>query len=99
MDSEIREDILPPNGGGARRLANLFRHFQGEIITRNLVECIASQKDYMKRLRGNGGARDILTPEGLSILWGGNIEDKRILEDLNYKNISSDHFVCLKKQS
>lgn len=76
MDDNLRHQILSPKGGSTR-LANLFRNFQGEVITRRLVECIARQKDYMKRVRGNGGARDILALEGLLILWGGNLEDKK----------------------
>jgi len=97
MDSELRSSILSASSG-AKRLANLFRSFQGEVIGRRLVECVARQKDYMKRVRGNGGARDILEPEGLLVLWGGSKEDKKTLSALKYSNISSEHFVCVKKQ-
>jgi len=96
MDEELRKEILLPKGG-ATRLANLFRSFQNEIIARKLVECVARQKDYMKRVRGNGGARDILAPEGLMILWGGNLEDKEKLKSLGFKGLTTEHFVCIKK--
>lgn len=95
MNNNLRHEILSPKGG-ATRLANLFKNFQGEIITRRLVECVAQQKDYMKRIRGNGGARDILAPEGLSILWGGNLEDRKTLKSLGFKAINTEHFVCIK---
>lgn len=95
MDNNLRQQILSPKGG-ATRLANLFRSFQGEVITRRLVECVARQKDYMKRIRGNGGARDILAPEGLLILWGGNLEDKNKLKSLGFKGVNAEHFVCIK---
>jgi len=51
----------------------------------------------MKRVRGNGGARDILAPEGLMILWGGNLEDKEKLKSLGFKGLTTEHFVCIKK--
>lgn len=95
MNYDLRHEILSPKGGSTR-LANLFRSFQGEIITRRLVECVARQKDYMKRIRGNGGARDILAREGLLILWGGNLEDKKTLNSLGFKGISAEHFACIR---
>lgn len=96
MDEELRGRILSPRGG-AVRLANLFRNFQNEIISRRMVECVARQKDYMKRIRNNGGARDILAPEGLMILWGGKPDDKIKLELLGFKDITTEHFVCIKE--
>ena len=98
MDDDLRNQILSP-AGGATRLANLFRSHQGEVITRRIVECVARQKDYMKRIRENGGARGILAPEGLVILWGGNLEDKEKLKFLGYKGISVEHFVCVERNN
>lgn len=94
MNNELRNEILSPNGG-ATRLANLFRSCQGEVVTRRLVECVAQQRDYMKRIRGNGGARDILAQEGLQILWGGSLDDKKKLESLGYKGVNNECFVCI----
>lgn len=96
MDEKLRNSILLANGG-ATRLANLFRSFQNEIISRRLVECVARQKDYMKRIRGNGGARDILAQENLIILWGGKSDDKAKLESLGFHGLTNEHFVCIKK--
>lgn len=96
MDDALRQKILAPRGG-LTRLANLFRAFQNEIISRRLVECVARQKDYMKRVRGNGGARDILAPEGLIILWGGSRPDKEKLISLGFSGLTAEHFVCIKK--
>jgi hypothetical protein len=95
MAVELRNEILMPKSGKVR-LANLFRHFQGEIITRRLVECVARQKDYMKRIRGNGGARDILAPEGLKILWGGTLNDRKKLTLLGFHGLTAEHFICIK---
>lgn len=96
MDENLRNEIIFSKGG-ARRLASLFKNFKNEVITRRLVECVARQKDSMKRVRGNGGARDILSPEGLRILWGGNISDKNELISLGFQCITSEHFVCIEK--
>lgn len=34
-----------------------------------LIASIAAQDDFMKRIRRNGGARDILAPRGIAILY------------------------------
>lgn len=96
MDEALRQEILSPKGGSTR-IANLFKNFPNEVITRRLVECVARQKDYMKRLRGNGGARDVLAREGLVILWGGNAEERSKLESLGFTGLTPDQFVCTNK--
>ncbi|YCK42625.1 NaeI family type II restriction endonuclease [Actinomadura sp. ATCC 39365] len=37
-------------------------------MSRNSVATVAMQEDYMKRVRGNGGARSTLRSEGIVIL-------------------------------
>ena len=55
--------------GGARRAAEFFRENLDRRFHRTIVQALLfDQKDYMKRLRGNGGARDILRLEGISLL-------------------------------
>ena len=44
---------------GQKRLNQLFRIAQGVIIPGAVAATVAQQKDYMKRIRGNGGARDM----------------------------------------
>lgn len=97
MDESLRNKILQPGGGATKKLANLFSNFQNEIIHRNLVECIAQQKDAMKRVRENGGARDIVALEGLQILWGGDKKHRAKLESLGFRGLTGEHFVCVKK--
>ncbi|WP_320782203.1 NaeI family type II restriction endonuclease [Streptomyces sp. CRN 30] len=53
---------------GQQRLNELFRRVQGRPIARNVVRTVAQQKDYMKRVRGNGGSRSALKPEGILIM-------------------------------
>jgi hypothetical protein len=58
------------------RIANLFRRSAktGEVVTREeIIQAAGSQLDPLKRVRRNGGARDILDREGIEIIWlGGN---------------------------
>ena len=64
----LRDQIMQPKGGAAR-LALLFEHCLKTPISRVLIASIAAQDDFMKRIRRNGGARDILAPKGLAILY------------------------------
>ncbi|GAB2507627.1 NaeI family type II restriction endonuclease [Nocardiopsis aegyptia] len=61
------EAIFAP-GSGAKRVDELFRRAQGTLIRRAVVATVAQQDDYMKRVRGNGGSRSNLRPEGIIIL-------------------------------
>jgi hypothetical protein len=53
---------------GQQRVNELFRAAVGRIVGRNVVATVAQQDDYMKRVRGNGGARTALKSEGIVIL-------------------------------
>lgn len=79
-----RDAALPPNvlltmssadldaifgkGSGQQRLDELFRRATGLRIGRGVVATVAQQSDYMKRVRGNGGSRSRLQPEGFLVL-------------------------------
>ncbi|MEU7894252.1 NaeI family type II restriction endonuclease [Nonomuraea sp. NPDC049152] len=52
---------------GTKRVNELFRRAQGRLVGRTAVATVAQQEDYMKRIRGNGGARSDLRPEGIVI--------------------------------
>ncbi|MFI7114784.1 NaeI family type II restriction endonuclease [Nonomuraea sp. NPDC050227] len=54
-------------GHGSKRVDELFRRAQGRLVSRTAVATVAQQEDYMKRIRGNGGARSRLQPEGIVI--------------------------------
>ncbi|MDN3354623.1 NaeI family type II restriction endonuclease [Actinomadura sp. DC4] len=53
---------------GTKRVDALFRLAQGRRISRTVVATVARQDDYMKRVRGNGGSRSSLRPDGIVIL-------------------------------
>ncbi len=62
---------------GAERIRRLCRLVQHRVIRREIVATVAQQVDYMKRLRGNGGARGDLQSEGIIIL--GQYERHRLI--------------------
>ncbi|MDQ0761097.1 NaeI family type II restriction endonuclease [Streptomyces canus] len=67
MDPKDRDRVFSHKSGQAR-LNELFRLVQSRRIGRNVVRTVAQQKDYMKRVRGNGGARSALQREGIIIM-------------------------------
>ena len=68
IDAGLRNDIMQPRGGAAR-LAVLFESCREVPVSRVLIAGSAAQDDFMKRIRRNGGARDILAPKGIAILY------------------------------
>lgn len=57
---------------GNQRMANLFRAVQGRAITRDVVQAVAQQQDFMRRIRSDKGrgTRDHLAHEGILLLSG-----------------------------
>ena len=73
MDPRIRERVFSAKGQrgrqhGQARTNELFRSVQRRIIRRAEVATVAQQDDFMKRARGNGGARTALRSEGILVL-------------------------------
>lgn len=108
----LREQPYPPNfwrtvpsdaierifdgKSGNQRMANLFREVQNEPITRDVVEAVAQQKDFMRRIRSDNGrgTRDILAMEGILLLSGDY--DTILIELLGLKACSGSEFVSYK---
>lgn len=81
-----RDGALPPNvllhlppddvsavfapRSGQQRVNELFRRAVGQRVNRAAVETVAQQRDPMKRVRGNRGARQYLAAEGMAIFGG-----------------------------
>jgi len=57
---------------GNQRMASLFREVQDTPIKREVVEAVARQKDFMRRIRSDNGrgTRDILLTESILLLSG-----------------------------
>jgi hypothetical protein len=75
VTSVDRHDIMTTRGG-SNRLALLFERYQQVAISRIQIAAVAQQDDYMKRIRSNGGARDILAKQNIAILYS---ETDRVL--------------------
>jgi hypothetical protein len=88
--SELRQGITsrPP---GTKRVDALFRFVQGKPISRAHVLAVAPQKDAMKRLRKNGGARDSLAEDGIALLSGNY--DKDLIAKLKLPLCKKDEFI------
>jgi hypothetical protein len=93
FDPELKTLILS-HRGGSQRLAELFRQLQRTPIPRSAIPAVASQLDSLKRLRANGGARDILRPENIALLWGQN--DRALITALGLGSLLSDEFISLR---
>ncbi|HXI71895.1 MAG TPA: NaeI family type II restriction endonuclease [Verrucomicrobiae bacterium] len=67
LDRDVVDRILGQTSG-QKKVNELFRNTLGMKVGRAVVATVAQQDDYMKRVRGNGGARTALQPEGIIIL-------------------------------
>ena len=79
---ESRNEIMAEKGGTAR-LALLFERHQEMAVSRVQIIAVAAQDDAMKRIRRNGGARDILAPKGIAILYSES--DRNLMTALDLK--------------
>lgn len=89
---EVRQRVMR-HRGGTDRVVELFKSVQRRPISRSIVEAIAQQDDYMKRLRRNGGARDRLAKEGIAILWGQR--DRSLIAHLGLGAVSRGEFISV----
>ncbi|MFB7916585.1 NaeI family type II restriction endonuclease [Streptomyces sp. NPDC056061] len=91
MSASDREAVFSCTSGQAR-LNELFRRAQMRRINRNAVRTVAQQKDYMKRVRGNGGCRSALRKEGI-IIMGDSGSHRAIAKGLNLPEPQEGEFV------
>ncbi len=91
MLSEDERARIMTGRGGSERLSFLFEMLRGRPLQRSVVEHVAQQKDPMKRIRRNGGARDILAPKGIAVFYGPN--DRKIIAQLRLPELANDEFI------
>lgn len=78
---------------GNRRLAQFLRENLNRVIHRSvLLGLLHDQLDPMKRLRGNGGVRDVLAKEGIVVFSGAY--DAKMIEKMSAPRCSKDEFVA-----
>ena len=73
LDDDTRKRIFSATARhgklhGQAKTNELFRSVQRRIVRRAELATVAQQDDFMKRARGNGGARTHLRPEGILVL-------------------------------
>lgn len=93
VDPQLRKYIVTPRGG-QERLERLFDAFIGAPLQRHLIEGVAPQKDFMKRLRTNGGLRDALYPRGIVLLSGTWLSDRRLARLFGLSSLGKDEVVA-----
>jgi hypothetical protein len=79
--------------GGTKRAAQFFRENLNQRIPRTVIQALLyDQRDYMKRVRGNGGARDLLRKDGILLLSG--TYDAKLARKRGF-DLSADEFLAL----
>lgn len=81
IPAEDVDEIFTCSKYGTKRVDMLFRLAQQRLISRTVVATVAQQEDYMKRVRGNGGSRSSLRPEGI-VIFGQYESHRRIAQTL-----------------
>ncbi|WP_331272698.1 NaeI family type II restriction endonuclease [Motilibacter deserti] len=97
LDPTVRQRIFAAKSKrgsqhGQARVNELFRSVQRRIVRRAELATVAQQDDFMKRARGNGGARDRLRPEGIVVL-GHQDNDPLVAEALGLPRPSKGELV------
>ncbi len=92
ISSEIIERIFSGKTGN-QRMAALFREIQNVPISREVVEAVAQQKDFMRRIRSDRGkgTRDHLAKEGILLLSGHY--DAPLIEKLSLPFCEGSEFI------
>lgn len=100
LDEPTRDRIFSArarrgNQHGQARINELFRSVRGRIIRRAIVATVGQQDDFMKRARGNGGARTYLRPEGILVL-GHQDNDPDVAEALGLPRPHKGEFISVR---
>lgn len=78
---------------GNERVMALFREVQNRPIPRDVIEATARQKDFMRRIRADGGrgTRDLLAKEGILLLSGKY--DYALIDNLRLGDVGPSEFI------
>lgn len=95
LPSDTVERILA-HRTGQQRINELFRSALKYRITRNIVATVAQQDDYMKRVRASGGARSALKPEGIIILSGHYLAQRKLAAALGVPDLQTNELASFK---
>ncbi|WP_424942041.1 NaeI family type II restriction endonuclease [Aliiroseovarius crassostreae] len=92
VPSDAIERIFSGSSGN-QRMASLFREVQDTPIKREVVEAVAKQKDFMRRIRSDNGrgTRDILLKDSILLLSGDF--DAGLIKQLGLPECSGSEFI------
>lgn len=95
VPSDVIDRIFAGKSGN-RRVMALFREVQRVPITRSVIEAVAQQQDFMRRIRADNGkgTRDHLAREGVLLLSGHY--DAALIKALSLPFCSGSEFVSYK---
>ena len=81
---------------GNQRMANLFRDITRRPIARDVVEAVAQQQDFMRRIRSDKGrgTRDILAREHILLLSG--MYDAPLIDALGLPHCAGSEFISIR---
>lgn len=88
------EGILAKKSG-QQKINELFRRAAGRRISRAAIETLAMQRDPMKRVRRNGGARTPLAREGIIIMGGDYTWQRNLVASFQIEPPQDSEFVSL----
>lgn len=97
QDPDVVAEIFAQETGNAR-MACLFRKIQQRPIARDVVEAVAQQKDFMRRIRSDKGrgTRDLLAREGILLLSGQY--DSQLIKALDLPSCGGSEFISYRPQ-
>lgn len=78
---------------GNERVMALFRAVQDRPVPRDVIEATARQKDFMRRIRADGGrgTRDLLAREGILLMSGKY--DSSLIKNLRLGDVGASEFI------
>jgi hypothetical protein len=94
LPEAARTKILSHRTGRAR-VTEMFRLVLNKPIPTTAIDTLAVQRDPSKRIRKNGGAKDVLGPEGIEIL--GWRYDKSRIKALGLPPLEDDFWISVRK--
>lgn len=80
--------------GGTKRAVVFFSENFRVPIHRIVIQSLLLQHDYMKRIRANGGARDILRKRGVALL--SRLYDRELIDQLHLVGVDKEHVISIK---
>jgi hypothetical protein len=96
IDMDRFRDLRKTIDGGSDRAAAFFRENLFRVVHRDVVHALLfDQYDYMKRIRSNGGAPDVLSLENIAILIGTYKKDRILADCLGLQNLGRDEVVSV----